>query len=147
MASDGRVTEEDTVFSDSLQKIFRLKDGSLLGTSGDADDRTLVELFNKQKKFPSHRQFANLGLEFEAIHVSQNGEISIVASAKEKDKDYWTVSLFTFPDTFVAIGSGRAYAIGAMARGATAEQAVKVAIKYTTTCGGKIQKVKLIEQN
>lgn len=36
---------------------------------------------------------------------------------------------------FYAIGAGREYAIGAMAAGATAEQAVTIAMKYTRSSG------------
>ncbi len=42
-----------------------------------------------------------------------------------------------------AIGSGTELAIGAMEAGATAYEAVKIAIKRSSNCGGKIQRVKL----
>jgi 20S proteasome alpha/beta subunit len=40
---------------------------------------------------------------------------------------------------FYAIGSGSDYARGAMAMGATAEEAVRIAAEYDTSTGGKIR--------
>ncbi len=45
-----------------------------------------------------------------------------------------------------AIGSGYEVALGAMEAGASAEEAVKIAIKLCTTCGGKLQKQVLYEK-
>jgi hypothetical protein len=44
---------------------------------------------------------------------------------------------------FTAIGSGADFAMGAMAMGATAEQAVKVAIDFNLNCGGEITTIRL----
>ena len=41
-------------------------------------------------------------------------------------------------EPFMAWGSGRDYAMGAMAMGASAEEAVEVAIRFSTTCGNGI---------
>ena len=42
-----------------------------------------------------------------------------------------------------AIGSGCEVAFGAMEAGASAEEAVKIAIKRVVGCGGKVMKLKL----
>lgn len=42
---------------------------------------------------------------------------------------------------FVALGSGRDLAMGAMAAGASAKQAINIAIKYDTATGGKVETV------
>ena len=42
---------------------------------------------------------------------------------------------------FYAIGSGWAYALGAMEMGATADQAVKIAAKHDTATGGRVRKL------
>ena len=44
---------------------------------------------------------------------------------------------------FYAIGSGCEFATGAMEMGATAEEAVQVAIKHSTSCGGPINVLRL----
>lgn len=50
---------------------------------------------------------------------------------------------FDIKADFYAEGIGRELAMGALAMGATAEEAARVAIKYSTGCGGKVQKVVL----
>lgn len=45
--------------------------------------------------------------------------------------------------TCYAIGSGTDLALGAMEAGATAHEAVKIAIKRNSNCGGKIKRIKL----
>lgn len=148
MASDSRATENDSsIFTDKLEKIFRLKDGSLIGSAGDADDRTLRDFLDKLKgKDPTPKQLAILELSFQAIIVRPTGEILCIDCTKEDTKDRWKVSILKFSDEYTAIGSGSSYALGAMDRGATASQAVKTAIKYDSQCGGRIQVLKLKEQ-
>ena len=46
-------------------------------------------------------------------------------------------------DEFYAIGSGAPYAMGAMAHGATAEEAVRTAMRWDPNTGGDIQTMKL----
>lgn len=46
-----------------------------------------------------------------------------------------TKTPFQVEDDYVAIGSGAQYALGAMACGATAKEAVEVAIRYDYSCG------------
>lgn len=146
MASDGRVTEDSSIFTDSLLKIHRLKDGSLLGTAGDADDRSLRDLLNKSKKEPTPKQLTSLGIKFDAILVRPDGRIICFSCDREKEEDRWLTSIFEMKERFVAIGSGKEYATGAMDRGASPEQAVRTAIKYSSGCGGKVQSFKLHEE-
>lgn len=42
-------------------------------------------------------------------------------------------------DPYTAFGSGRDFALGAMAQGASAVEAVEAAIKHGTTCGGPVR--------
>lgn len=44
-----------------------------------------------------------------------------------------------FPYKYCAIGSGYHFAMGAMAHGATAEESVKVAMKFDRNTGGKVR--------
>lgn len=46
---------------------------------------------------------------------------------------------------FHAVGSGAAYAIGAMAQGATAEEAVAIACRFDIYSGGRIRTLRLAE--
>jgi 20S proteasome alpha/beta subunit len=147
IASDSRVTADSSIFTDKLEKIFRLKDGSLIGSAGDADDRTLRDLLNRLKgKDPTPKQIAALELLVDAIIVRPDGTITCISCDKEESKDRWKVSIFKMNDSFIAVGSGSQLAAGAMAHGASAAQAVKIAIKYDNTCGGKVQTLKLKEE-
>ena len=44
-----------------------------------------------------------------------------------------------FTDQYIAFGAGCDFAMGAMAMGATAVQAVECAIKHSTACGGPVE--------
>lgn len=63
------------------------------------------------------------------------------------DKTIWMVDETLFPYVidaeFHSGGGGSAIALGAMAHGATAEEAVRIAMKYSLGTGGKLQKVTL----
>jgi hypothetical protein len=48
-------------------------------------------------------------------------------------------------DEFQAWGAGRDYALGAMARGATAREAVEIAMRFDASCGLGIDEFKLLE--
>ena len=47
---------------------------------------------------------------------------------------------------FYAEGSGAEMAVGAMAAGATAEEAVRIACQYSTTCGGEVHVLTALSQ-
>lgn len=146
MASDGRVTEDSSIFSNKHKKIFRLKSGGLLGTAGDADDRDVVTLLDKCKgKLPTHKQLLSLEMEMSAILAQPDGKVYVLEAGKEEKEERWVAAIFEINEPFIAVGSGSAWAMGAMDRGATAEQAVKTAIKYNNTCGGAVQVFKLKE--
>ena len=144
LASDSRVTEGDAVFTNKLQKLFQLKDGSLLGTAGDADDSELKKLLERLKgKAPSHKQLHALDCETQGIWVLPDGKVYILEAIRREDSKGYVSSVIELKDQFAAVGSGAAWAQGAMDRGASAEQAVKTAIKYDTKSGGKTQVLKL----
>lgn len=148
MASDGRVTDDSDIFSNKCQKIFRLKDSSLLGLAGDAATQEIVDLFNK-RDFPTVKKLKALEIDFTGIFVKPDGSIQLVEVSRPKEEDkssQWTAIVFEIKEPFIAIGSGSKYALGAMERGATAEQAVKVSIKFDSSCGGPTQVYQLVEE-
>lgn len=143
LAADGRVTEDNTIFSNKYDKVFRLKNGGLIGAAGDAGGDDLVEFFNKLKKQPTHKQLLALEFEFQAIWVKPDNTVWIVEVQRDKDLAKYISAIWEIKEPFTAVGSGASWAMGAMDRGANAEQAVKTAIKYDNQCGGKIQIYKL----
>lgn len=138
MACDGRVTEEDQIFTDTCQKVYTLKDGSLLGVAGTASDQELVSLLNKPK-LPNHKQLVSLNLDFICILAKPDGQVFYIASEKEDNKDRIAEILDISKEPFFAIGSGAPYALGALEMKATAKQATSVAIKKDSKSGGKPQ--------
>lgn len=140
MASDGRVSEDSSIFTNRHQKIHRLKSGGLVGVAGDADTTDLVNLLNSLRKpLPTHKQLCSLEYEFDAIYVKPDKTVWVLQSGRDKDTQKYVAGIFEIKEPFVAVGSGKELAIGALDRGATAEQAVKTAIKFDTSCGGPIQ--------
>lgn len=72
--------------------------------------------------------------DFEGIIVHPDGDTVIV------DPTGYPMEIAAPYFTF---GSGGPVALGALIQGATAVEAVRIAIKYVPTCGGKVQSVKL----
>ena len=68
--------------------------------------------------------------EFSGILVSPSGVIYDVDADGKRSR---------IKAEYVVCGSGSSYALGAMAFGATAVEAVQVAIKLCVTCGGDLQ--------
>jgi ATP-dependent protease HslVU (ClpYQ) peptidase subunit len=71
--------------------------------------------------------------EFEAMIIRPNGKV------------YQSASLCQFVEVGkpYAIGSGGSYAMGAMLAGATAKEAVKIAMKLDVDTGGKIKSMRV----
>jgi hypothetical protein len=84
---------------------------------------------------PDKPGLSELKLEdFEGIIIHPDGDIALI------DPIGYPMSIKA---DFYSMGSGANVAQGAMAQGATAIEAVRHAIKYVNTCGGKVQSVKL----
>ena len=148
MASDGRVSEDSTIFTNRHQKIHRLKSGGLIGVAGDADTSDLVNLLNSLRKpLPAHKQLAALEYEFDSIFVKPDKTVFVLQSGRDKEANKYVTGIFEIKEPFIAVGSGKDLAIGALDRGASAEQAVKTAIKYDSNCGGPVQVFSLESKN
>lgn len=146
MASDGRVTQDSSIFTNKLQKIVRLKSGGLFGAAGDAATDDIANLLDKLRKpLPTAKQIISLEIEFSGLWVKPDGSVFIIDADKTKE-ERWKASMFQINEPFFAIGSGDSYALGAMDRGASAKQAVETAIKFDSACGGPVQVFKLKEQ-
>ncbi len=130
MASDSRLTIEDHIFSDKCKKIFRLKDGSLFGWSGDNEGgMLLLRALQDGKKFTLPESINDLA----GIRILPKGQI------------YWTEGYLwqRWGEPFFAIGTGGKYARAAMMAGANAVTAVKVGIASDAHSGGRVQTLRL----
>jgi hypothetical protein len=119
----------------SMTKIARAPDGSLAALSGPA-----LACYRFLKWFAANG--SEDGYDPEAVDaegmsgfvVRPDGTIYCLDESCE---------LFLIETPYVADGSGMAYALGAMAVGASAVEAVEAAIACCTTCGGPVISMKL----
>jgi hypothetical protein len=148
MASDSRCTDEG-IFATRTQKIWRLENRALLGGSGDADMRDVVALLGKcsPKRLPSRAELASTQTDFAGLLVFANGSIWFVdiGPIELGSMTQWTASLIECKERFAATGSGQQFALGAMAAGRSAKEAVEIAIRYDTASGPPVVEVPLKE--
>jgi hypothetical protein len=107
----------------SMIKIRRLSSGALYGGAGDGDDRTLVALLDKVRspdRLPSREDLFDVMGDFAAILAFPRGSTWVLEKDK-KDAQIWEVNRGLW-----AIGSGGEMAIGSMASGKTAREAVAI---------------------
>jgi len=119
MAAD-RATKYGSVVGHEVTKIGRRDDGALCGTAGTS---SIAAAFRRWFLAGETEARPSLGDEKEDIHalvVRPNGDVEI------HDRMGWTKA----EGKFHAIGSGAEIAFGALAMGATAEQAVRIAAQF-----------------
>lgn len=116
----------------NVKKIFRYR-GHLIGSSGKAypGDDIIREWFFEDEGEVQRPRLS--GFQFTLLVVCPVGRITL-----------WTHegNGVDVNGPFFAIGSGDEIAIGAMAVGATAREAVKAAIQWSPGCGGKVYSLK-----
>lgn len=138
LASDTRLSSDDAHWA-NCSKIKKIK-GWLIGAAGGWDLTEAFMLrfdpsFVLQRAVLPLPQLAEKDPDFEALIISPLGKIyyaeagGVVGSLRTKG--------------FIAIGSGAKVAMAAMEMGATATEAIKIAMKYDLYTGGRVQKLKL----
>ena len=120
-------------------KIARLKSGALLGQAGDNDARHVIAMLasvKTEKQLPSYPELDAIRLDFMGLLVLPNKRMfKIATELKEpahRDPEEDGPGVWEVEGDFTAIGSGMAYAIGAMEAGANARQAVRIACRRDT---------------
>jgi ATP-dependent protease HslVU (ClpYQ) peptidase subunit len=130
LCSDSQMTSGGTVQSYNTVKLHRLPGGWIGGCGGISDFSTVLEFLRGNiEELPK-------GLSFAGLYMKDNGECCVVESCAGG----YIRELVCH--TFYAIGSGGDFAMGAMAAGASAKEAVKIAIKHDIYSGGRIRMVK-----
>lgn len=137
MASDSLVTERGLRVG-MVRKIARTADGCLVGGVGSMALNAAFQAWAHAhlaaclRCDEGFRPFvpAAWGDQFTGVVVTPDVRMLIVDQAQH---------LAVMEADFHAEGSGQAIALGAMAHGATAEEAVAIAIRLDTACGGPIQ--------
>lgn len=134
LVADGRTTSKSMIEEENVKKIWRLKDGSLIGASGDTVQCEAFRAYlvlaakKKEKKLPPLRLKS-----VEGLLVSPEGDL------------WWFggIGWLKLKLPYYAIGSGYVVALAAMDAGATAREAVNIACKRVTSCGGRITELHL----
>lgn len=143
MAADSRCSDEFAMHLTNCQKIYRLKNGALLGTSGDSDAREISALLGKAspRKLPSRQQLADTKSDFTGILVFPKGQVFIVCVgvATYPNTDEWTGSIDLVTDDVIAVGHGQQFAYGALDLGHNPMESVRVTCKRDTTCALPVQ--------
>ena len=123
----------DCDLSSIVAKSKRLDDGRIVAwVGGHSSGQFLADWYEKgadPDKWPSFQNGGDDGARLIIVHPGgrcQSYDNSMVPTPGEIEAP------------FRAWGSGRDFAMGAMAMGATAEQAVEVASRFCITCGGGI---------
>lgn len=106
----------------------------IVGAAGDWDD--VLKFWDVLQGKPL-KDAGLSGAELEGIELHPDGIFLYTASGKR----------FAIRDQFYAIGSGGPYAIGAMAMGATPEEAVALASRFDPATGGHIETLQLKATN
>lgn len=142
MASDTAISDA-TWRACGFPKITRLPSGALLGVAGDVDSRDFVALLSKStpRRMPSRAALIELKTENEALIVFRTGQIFVVTTGwdDEEHEGMWIVEVIPIRDHFAAIGSGAAYAYGALEAGRSPTDAVRIACRRDSACGLPLQ--------
>lgn len=129
LATDSRVTQGDMIVSDTRRKVHRLRDGSLMAWAGSVQQaELLLQAMRKTKKVTSPKL-----TDIAALHLRADG------SLWEYEGEAWVKQ----DPGYYATGSGAPYAFAAMDAGASAKDAVRIAIKRDASSGGRVQSLKL----
>ena len=132
LAADTRVTIGDVIDPSEHKKVFRLKNGALIGLSGDAG--VMMRVLKQLRRDPDDFESIDVHkAELNAIYVSADGKVF------ERDSNGWT----RITAKYAATGSGYVPALVAMRMGASAREAIKIAMEFDKNTGGKVRSVRL----
>lgn len=123
IAADGLVTGNGLVHMTDVPKVRRLVSGAVVGMSGSAFHMPQAVEFLEGK-----RDSIEFGVQFEAIILHRGGRCECMDGNGRRYEQ--TVPCVT--------GSGSPIALGAMAAGATAAEAVAIACRLDTCTGGMV---------
>lgn len=149
MAADSSQTAGG-VRTASVKKLHRLSSGAIMGACGSADIRALIPLIDKvrdPRKLPSAAELAATRLDVTALIVFPNGKIMTVSAGPINDDStqYWGEVTECGIRGIAAVGSGDAFALGAMRAGKSAREAVAIACEFDVYSKQPVDTLKLHE--
>lgn len=119
-------------------KLFRLKDGSVFAGAGYYDEIVEVAAWIRGGCKPAEKP---------VVKDAEPDDTTDFLIACPDGKAYWLTSPYLrrveILDPFVAIGSGKDIALGAMAAGATARRAIEIASRFDKDTGHGVQAIKV----
>lgn len=108
----------------TCEKLFRLSDGGMVGMAGTAA-KCIRLLRYIRGEGPAPKRLMST----EAIRVHPDGTVDLYPSTAVPER---------ITSKLVVIGCGGNIALGAMAAGKTAAEAVAIAIEHDSNCGGPV---------
>jgi hypothetical protein len=146
MASDSGVFIDDT-YVGTCEKLFRLANGALYGACGTVDDRRIRALLGEHGSEATHAMLAEAADEdMQAMLVMPNdGNALYVLHVSCEDDGSKSLEFFRMAAAFYALGHGRMMAMGAMAYGASAEQAVETVLPFACYARAPVQSLRVAE--
>lgn len=130
LAGDTLIADEEVRFPGHARKVFRLRDGSLLGLCGDlAQIQAFMGWLRKGTPGecpPFDKSDAMIVRPDRVLIFCEGGRFSTLSGMP-----------------YVALGSGRLLALGCLWHGGTAVEAVRAGIAHDIASGGKVHTVRL----
>ena len=148
MVSDGRVTLGDTVIKDDMVKVFWVNN-HLVGGAGRARSiSTFVHWLQKQTDYTIvSNEVGDLVDLVPPVLEDDEGFSALVLTPTKQVLLYdGNIPIDLGNDVYTSIGSGSVYCLAAMDAGASAEDAVKIAMKRDVYSGGEITVVQLEDE-
>jgi ATP-dependent HslUV protease subunit HslV len=150
LASDSGVFHpERNLHEGATQKVFQLAGGLLYAGAGDADDRAVRALLDGVRspdQLPSAKDLLATGCDINAVVIFPDGQVYTVACNapdEEDDAGTWSAEIILLRAPYLALGSGREIALGALWAGKSAEQAVEAACEHNVWTRGPVQSLRL----
>lgn len=125
IAADTQMIQGTSIIG-HVTKIVRRDDGALCGGAGDL---AWVQAF--------HRWFLD-GCDGDPPRFDDDCSKGLIIRRRKPIEIFESCGAFEFRPAFVAIGSGKEFALGAMQVGASAKQAVKAAMAFDPGSGGTV---------
>lgn len=125
VAADSQLSQNGRLVA-SMRKVVRLKTGHIAGAGGRADGIGAFLQWAEQGG-----EFPNVGDEDIDAFITTDDPCAITCYERH-------AMAYTVTGPFFAFGSGQPVALGAMAAGASAEEAVHIACRYAHGCGGEV---------
>lgn len=135
LAADSRVSYGSTIMPGTIKKVQRLSNGALYGFSGSVE---VGEIMRRRvsrasdEMTPLEDEVDLKGEAFEALIIQPDGGVLCFENRT------W----MEFKCPYIAMGSGKDFAYGALALGASAKQAIKVAAGLDPGTGGRVVSLK-----